>query len=177
MKKNLLIALMLVFANICFAQNTQQTKVPVTQIPALYAHKIKDVTTFKTKGQNYNLIFTTVADHPKENNVRFVYIAPDNFTGEANNEKRNIIYPPEVRKLIYHNLGDDNKSFCGVITREDTYNQKGIYIGKKYKETVVPDEIAQKIMDLIANDTQWTNKTDIMFYETPDKNLFPTQIR
>lgn len=180
MKKNLLIALMLVFANICFAQNTQQTKPqdgPPCNIASLRGFNLKMVEPLMINKVKHNLIFVATNVPSNKNAVQNIFLAPNNFTGINEKGKQHLVYPAEVRKLVYHNLGDDSKSFCGLITVENVYDNEGRIKGLKYKETVVPDEIAQKIIDLIANDTKWTNKTHIMFYETPDKNLLPTQIR
>lgn len=81
-------------------------------------------------------------------------------------------HPPEVFKLMYHNIGKD-KEFCGVITKEDLLDEKGNYQGSLETEIKLDDESAQKLIDLITGHSNWKNNTGIRIYETKSAMLKP----
>lgn len=143
----------------------------------LASQNIKKVIKTKVNGKNYNIIFTdskimivngnvTLAD-PKDNGVQSVFIAPEDY-------EDNVAYePPRVINLIYHNLGDDSKSFCGVRVTEDVYDEEKREHGILKSEIIIPDEAAQEILDLISNYTTFKNKTHIRFLETTRDTPYP----
>jgi hypothetical protein len=77
--------------------------------------------------------------------------------------KKQINDPAWVIGLVYHNLGA-GKDFCSIITSE-TYKENNTYKILE-REIKVDDETAQLLIDLIAGDTKWKNKSEIKFYET-----------
>lgn len=72
----------------------------------------------------------------------------DEYGWNANN-------PPMLLKMIYHNLGDENKNFISVITRETVCDSNGKnkdYVTKEYR---LPDDVANKLIDLFVGDTEF----------------------
>lgn len=83
--------------------------------------------------------------------------------------------PATVCELIYHDLGS-GKEFCGIKVIESITNKK---TGKLYvvtRETKIDDASAQKIIDLLAGDSKWTNRTGIEFSETTSPRLLDFKI-
>lgn len=120
---------------------------------------------FSFKGNKYKLAFSGGGDL-----VFNVYLIPDGFTPFAKYH-----YPPIVKILIYHNLNDDSRSFCGLVVEQRFYDKEyKEHIADKVSEIVVPDEIAQMVIDMMAGEG-WNNKTNIKFYETPDPNKYPEE--
>ena len=87
--------------------------------------------------------------------------------------------PPEVQGLIYHNLGE-NKEFLGLKLREYMYHDKNNpnkLTGYMYSEVKLYDEKSgQYMIDLIANDTKWNNKTDITFEITNNPKVMAPEV-
>lgn len=72
----------------------------------------------------------------------------DEYGGDANN-------PPSLLKMVYHNLGDESKNFISVITREtvcDSNGENKKYVTKEYR---IPDDVANKLIDLFVGDTEF----------------------
>ena len=150
------------------AQETQQSKAPYGW-ECLKYENIKLAHKFNVKGQEYNLLFTSKS---KSNDVKFVYIIPTNTTGGK--EIGDI--PPAVQQLVYHDLGKD-KEFCGAIIEEDLINSKtNKYEGTLRYELKLPDETAQKLLDLLLDNSEFDNKTLVTLKKTNSPNLTPMEV-
>lgn len=74
-----------------------------------------------------------------------------------------------VQELVVHDLGDDNKDFCGIWTVEiqTDANGKERNIRKEYR---LSNEAANEIIDLVSGDSKFKNRTGIKVtvVHTPD---------
>ena len=128
-----------------------------------HIQKVKDGNT--TKGYLVMSGYLKTMDTPK-NTVREIYYIDDVYLRNTPDED-----PPQVRKLIYHDLGP-GKEFCSIVTNQlitnkNTKEQKLITRGVK-----LDDESAQLIIDLLANDRKEFKsanlENDLKFYTTKD---------
>ncbi|MDO4209223.1 MAG: hypothetical protein Q4E44_06115 [bacterium] len=126
----------------------------------LSMNKIQDSSTFVQNGVKYNMVFA--ADRTDDKEVRYIYIFPNGYNASPTKSL------PQVKELIYHDLGSD-KEFCGVILRTSVKKENGRVT--TYKEMRLPDEIAQKIIDLKANYTEFDNRTNIKYSKIQSANL------
>ena len=69
---------------------------------------------FKSKGESCHLVFSSVKSNASNKVVEFAYVIYDNKKPNNSNSQT----PPEIKKLIYHNIGKD-KEFCGALIEED----------------------------------------------------------
>ena len=69
--------------------------------------------------------------------------------------------PPDVRGLIYHNLGE-GKEFLGIKIYQPIYRANGTRSGMM-SEVKLDDVSAQYLLDFRTDDTKWKNKTGITF--------------
>lgn len=125
-------------------------------------------------GSPYTLLFTTSEQNDKSKDVSHVYMVPKDFS--SNNV---IVYPPEVKELIYHNIGKD-KEFCGVKVSYYICDSDGKVAGTMTRELRVDDDTANRIIDLLAQDekSKWNNRVwSLKFSETNRANLMEPIVR
>lgn len=131
-------------------------------------HDIIDVKDIKANGKDAKLVFRYIkykSDDGGVKNARRVYFVDDSYK----DRKSYTVSPPEVRALIYHDLGS-GKEFGGlglqtVITKVD-----GTYVPFKY-EVKLDDESAQYVIDFLAGEKEYKNEADIKFQVTKSKYL------
>lgn len=127
--------------------------------------KIVDIESFISGGQKKYMVFAAYkSDEP--NAVSSVYIVPSN---NKNTERR----LPRVSELIYHDLGSAKKNFCSVkIYYDPGKNANGRY-ERLYKDERIPDEIANKFVELLTGRSGYNNRTRIKFSTTNSAALQP----
>lgn len=128
--------------------------------------KIRQIKPAIGNGVKANLVLATRKTDDTSNDVRYVYYIKHSH--KSNNINEN---PPEVRELIYHNLGPD-KEFLGIKIVEELYKD-GHYDSFIIKEVKLDDTSAQFLLDFQAGDTEWNNKAGITFRETTNPNVAP----
>lgn len=116
---------------------------------------------FNYKGKKQYMAFIAHPNHEKY--VFEIFIVPEDYKPNAG------MYKPEVSELVYHELGK-GKDFAGVILVKTT--NLGPSKWQEYAEEIrLPNECAQKIIDLLANDSKWTNDTYVKYSDTTSPNL------
>jgi hypothetical protein len=140
-------------------QEERQSKYPYGW-KSLESLHINDVTRFKAdNGHEYFMLFTSNQNDIEAKGTR--HIAQD---------------PPMVKQLAYHNIGKD-KEFCGVILERDVLEEEsGKFKGTIRNEMRLPDEVAQKIVDVITDYSRFKNKTNLKIREVNFADLIPTRL-
>lgn len=119
-----------------------------------------------TGGGKSNLVFAS-AGQADNKNVEYIYFIPDGY-----NNKRKELHPPKVEALRYHNLGGE-KDYCGLVIK--SYRQGSNGVAKTVtSERRIDDNTANLLIDLIAGDSKYVNKSKIEFEETSDPKLMQT---
>ena len=124
-------------------------------------------------GVKANIVLTKIRFQTKENDVQKAYYIEHSF--KDNNENHR---PPEIRELIYHNIGKD-KEYLGIkIVRWIFYEGNNSLYPDKIMESEVKldDESAQFLLDFRVNETKWNNRTNISFTETTNPKVMPPQV-
>ena len=106
----------------------------------------------------------------KPDEAKFIKYLP----GDSNYEG-NMFETPTVRLLIYHNIGKD-KEYCGVLTRvrvKDPNHPNGEYfLDKEYR---IVDEVANDLIHLVTDDSEFKNTANLKWLETTSPDLLPTE--
>jgi hypothetical protein len=97
-----------------------------------------------------------------ESGIGNIYVIQDKYVHPKH--KASELTPPTVNRFIYHNT-NDGKEYGAVKVHTHNERADGTMFGM-FKEIKLTDDIAQLILDLIADDTHWTNCTGIDFRET-----------
>lgn len=140
-----------------------QTKAPFG-VTSLLGHKIHHYDTFMNNGKKHYIVYSGISNADYVNKVS---VFPEGF--DSVKEKKLL---PYVRELVYHDLGK-GKEYCGiiVITHQILKNGKS----KTIKEEVrIPNEVAQNLIDFLADDTKMQNNTSISYSKTKSPQLRPT---
>lgn len=118
-------------------------------------------------GAEYHVVLTNCSMHDKTNNVDNVYVIKKGYSCKNSEE-----HPPIVLELIYHNT-NDGKEFGAVKLLEPIIDhaKNDANCGTMIREVKLDDESAQFIIDFMAGDTKWINKTNIKFSETSSPKL------
>lgn len=150
-------------------QKAQQSDRPFGYERLKY-EKINFIHKFNVKGKEYRLVFSGA--NKKDGEVDFIYIIPnDSKGGEKLTDS-----PPTVYQLIYHDIGKD-KEYCGAIIEEDIRNKNtGKIEGTFRSEMRIPDETAQKIIDLLTGHSRLKNSTIVKIKETTNPYPMPGEI-
>lgn len=113
---------------------------------------------FMMNGRKYHLLFVRRTDYAK-GKVSNVYIYPDGFKSWEQNGF--MVYLPKVTEFIVHNV-PGQELWGSVIVHESTHTDH--LDGKKHDKIVytdtytdvrLPDEPAQKILDLIQDNSPY----------------------
>lgn len=126
---------------------------------------------FESDGKKYNMVYTTLKSN--NNEITGVYFIPEDYDKDFNDN----FEPPMFEKLVYHNLGKTEDNFAGVWTSESkvVYDIPSLV----YREIRLPDDIAGKLVDLLAGDYKmppyYSIKMDCV-KEVLDSKLLPTEI-
>lgn len=121
----------------------------------------------KDAGNGGILVFEKLT---KPDEAKFINYLPGdrNYSG-LNSET------PMVRLLIYHNIGKD-KEYCGVLTRayvkDASHPKGGYYLDKEYRIT---DDVANDLIHLVTDDSEFKNTAKLKWLETTSPNLLPTE--
>jgi len=150
-------------------QEERQSKYPYGW-KSLESLHINDVTRFKAdNGHEYFMLFTS---NQNDIEVNEIFIFDVNSKGTRHIAQD----PPMVKQLVYHNIGKD-KEFCGVILERDVLEEEsGKFKGTIRNEMRLPDEVAQKIVDVITDYSRFKNKTNLKIREVNFADLIPTRL-
>jgi hypothetical protein len=102
---------------------------------------------FTSNGKNYTMYFIDIgkSSRNEKNLVSSIRFVPDGYR-QKYDDGLQVNTPPQFLHLMYHDLGDDNKSFAGAFTREKDNN--GDFITREIR---LPDDVANKIVYLLTN--------------------------
>ncbi len=103
--------------------------------------------------------------------VPYDFVDKAEYTNYKGQKEVKPLAPPQVIKLVYHDTGKDSE-FCGVVVRESHYTSRGEFYHID-KEIMLTDNAANQIIDLLAGDSKWPNKTSIEYSTTTSQNLLP----
>ena len=142
-------------------QNGKRPYKPLGHV-ALIDHAIELHETFMMNGRKYHLVFTRTEKQPK-GTVSAVYVYPDGFKSGRQNGL--IVDLPQVTEFIVHNV-PGQELWGSVIICEEIYshwkddkgNYKDDYVPSythTYTDVRLPDEPAQKILDLIQDNSAY----------------------
>lgn len=81
---------------------------------------------------------------------------------------------PRVTKLVYHDLGK-GKEYCGIIVISTQKLKNGDF-KRTTEEVRLPNEIAQNLIDFMADDTKMKNRTSISYSKTKSAQLRQTKV-
>lgn len=138
-------------------QNGKRPYIPLGHV-ALINHPIELHETFMMNGRKYHLLFVRPTYYAKGKVIN-VYIYPDGFKSWEQNGF--MVYLPKVTEFIVHNV-PGQELWGSVIIWESTHTDH--LDGKKHDKIVytdtytdvrLPDEPAQKILDLIQDNSPY----------------------
>lgn len=138
-------------------QNGKRPYIPLGHV-ALINHPIELHDVFMMNGRKYHLLFVRPTYYAK-GKVETVYIYPDGFKSWEQNGF--MVYLPKVTEFIVHNV-PGQELWGSVIIWESTHTDH--LDGKKHDKIVytdtytdvrLPDEPAQKILDLIQDNSTY----------------------
>lgn len=138
-------------------QNGKRPYIPLGHV-ALINHPIELHDVFMMNGRKYHLLFVRPTYYAK-GKVETVYIYPDGFKSWEQNGF--MVYLPKVTEFIVHNV-PGQELWGSVIIWESTHTDH--LDGKKHDKIVytdtytdvrLPDEPAQKILDLIQDNSPY----------------------
>lgn len=116
---------------------------------------------------NRDLVFYTPVSMKRQGNVvGEVFIVDPNKPGGHSITP----HPPKIEKIIYHDIGKD-KEFCSVKTVEFLLNDSRESIGFAYRELRIDDDSANKILQLLADESDFKNETKIKYVSTKRTEL------
>ena len=167
MKKFVLIALMALFSLPGFCQSSQQDY-PLG-IPFFSTRKVQEIVPAVGNEVKAFLVFTKPKRQGSDNDVMHIYYIKHSYQDD---NPRHI--PPDVRGLIYHNLGED-KEFLGIKIYEPIYSDDGSEAGM-IREVRLDDTSAQYLIDFTTDDTKWVNKADISFEVTDSPRVMVPKV-
>lgn len=141
-----------------------QTKAPFG-VTSLLGQKIYHYDTFMKDGKKHYIVYSSIRT---PDYVDKVSVFPEGFPNKSG------VLLPWVEELVYHNLGK-GKEYCGIIVRSVNKLQNGRY-KTTYEEVRLPNEVAQNLIDLLADDSTMKNATTIKYSKTKSPNLRQTKI-
>lgn len=128
-------------------------------LPFFSRRKVQEVVPAVGNGVKAYLVFTKLKKQGEDNDVLQVYYIKQSYFDD--NEQHD---PPDVRGLIYHNLGE-GKEFLGIKIYQPIYRENGTRSGMM-REVKLDDVSAQYLIDFKTDDTKWKDKTGITYEET-----------
>ncbi len=131
--------------------------------------KVQEIIKAKANGNDVYLVFFTTRRDVSSlvNEVHFIDHSYD--------KESSFNSPPWVQELVYHDLGE-GKEFCGIKLYKEVKNKNTGEVSHVKYEYKLDDDSAQKIIDLISGDSQWTDRTDIEFSETTNPRVAPPKV-
>lgn len=137
-------------------QNGKRPYRPLGHV-ALIDHEIELHETFMMNGKKYHLVFSRDAKYYKEKGmVSAVWLYPDGFKSWKQKDPTVTVYLPSVTEFIVHNV-PGQELWGSIIVHEDTYINRKNYSESidTYTDVRLPDEPAQKILDLIQDNSAY----------------------
>ena len=123
----------------------------------LIDHEIELHETFVMNGKKYHLVFSRDAKYYKEKGmVSAVWLYPDGFKSCEQKDPTVTVYLPRVKEFIVHNV-PGQELWGSIIVHEKTYIDRKNYneYVDTYTDVRLPDEPAQKILDLIQDNSAY----------------------
>ena len=114
---------------------------------------------FRLDGKNYTMYFVELgkAHNDEKDVVNEIIFMPEDFNHIYVPGAGNI--PPQVDEVVYHDLGDpENKDFCSVVLGERICDKNGKNSKNIRREVIIPEDIANDIIDLFNGDTEFRIK-------------------
>ncbi len=147
----------------------------------LIDHEIELHETFMMNGRKYHLVFSRDAIYYKQKGmVSAVWLYPDGFKSWKQKDSTIIVHLPIIEEFIVHNV-PGQELWGSVIVHEDTYISRKNYFNSTdtYTDVRLPDEPAQKILDLIQDNSAYKyygSPVDIKYNRVNTAELRKTKI-
>ena len=138
-------------------------------IPFFSTRKVQEIVPAIGNDVEASLVLTKPKKQGADNDVMHIYYIKHSYKDDNIRH-----YPPDVRGLVYHNLGED-KEFLGIKIYEPIYCSDGTESGM-VSEVRLDDKSAQYLLDFRTDDTKWINKTDITFEITDSPKVMSPKI-
>ena len=116
-------------------------------------------------GADYTIIYAAI-DRYSNKDVSNVYLVKEGQNTSSDPD----IPPPNVIRLLYHNIGLD-KEFVGAVLYEEIIGKDGELKGTMHREVRLDDDTANHLMLMLADKTNLNNKTSIRLVETDSPSL------
>lgn len=143
----------------------EQVKAPFG-VTSLLGNKIHHFDSFKINGKKHYIVYSGMENADYVDRVSFF---PEGFKAMQNG-----VQLPVVQELVYHDLGK-GKEYCGIIVRTTQRLKNGEFKITK-KEVRLPNEVAQNLIDFMADDTKMKNRTSISYSKTKSPQIRPTKV-
>lgn len=146
-------------------QETQQSSAPFGW-EMFNTTNIKYTAPAKCNGADYTVVYTSFKKDPAS--VDYIYLVKSS----GNKPNRNVnANPPEIARLIYHDLGEND--FLEAVVNEDVINKEGKVAAQIRRGVRLDDKTAQDLIYLIENKSKWKNETNIKIASTQSTELRP----
>lgn len=154
------------------AENTYSTEM-LTETPQTKYYKTKlsreqyiFKKAFNYQGKEYTLVFQAWNQEKSATAVQYVLIMPSDLDPKMKPENGEYM----VKELIIHKIGNDN--WVEARGSSNYVPEKNAYY---YKSMKLPDNLAQELVDLIADDSRFINKTHITYSFTSSNSMKPPE--
>lgn len=123
--------------------------------------------TFRYNGKKYHLVFVQPEDY-KKGIVNVVNLFPDGFKSDSKH------FMPKITEFVVHNV--PGQELWGSVIVRNTVVSPDHKITSTYTDMRLPDEQAQKVLDLIQDSSNFSNGTNIKYNRVTTPNLRPTRV-
>ncbi len=123
--------------------------------------------TFRQNGKKYHLVFV----HPeylKKDAIHAVHIFPDGFKSDERHPM------PKVTEFIVHNV--PGQELWGSVIVRSTEVSPNYEFTDTFTDMRLPDEQAQKVLDLIQDASSFIDVTNIKYNKVTTPKLRPTRV-
>lgn len=136
-------------------QNGKRPYKPLGHV-ALIDHAIELHETFMMNGRKYHLVFSRDTKYYKKGQVSAVWLYLDGFRSWKQRDSTITVELPTITELIVHNV-PGQELWGSVIVHENTFINRKHYssITDTWTDVRLPDEPAQKILDLIQDNSAY----------------------
>ena len=123
--------------------------------------------TFRQNGKKYHLVFIQ-PEYLKKGAVSAVHLFPDGFKSDAQHPM------PKITEFVVHNV--PGQELWGSVIVKSTVVSPNYKFTSTYTDMRLPDEQAQKVLDLIQKSSDFTDVTHIKYNRVTTPNLRPTRV-
>ena len=124
-----------------------------------HAHPLKMIP-IRASGRDQTLVFASLGEN--KDIVGSVHVVPETFKGPYE--------PPRVIAIVYHDIGED-KEFCSLQTVHHHLNADTGKISRITLDQRVDDDVANEVLDLIYDRTEWRDLSNIKLLRTTSPNV------